>query len=91
MTIALVIGAIILAAAITRRVVAFPHCRDGGWTWLAVSGVVGVLMGLLILADLPGNALWVLGLLVAVGLLMEGGSMVQMGFALRRRTRTAAA
>ena len=90
-TITLVIGAIILAAGITRVVIALQHRPDEGWTWLAVSGVVGVLLGLMILAGLPGNALWVLGLLVAVELLMEGWSMVLMGLALRRWKRTAAA
>jgi uncharacterized membrane protein HdeD (DUF308 family) len=90
-TITLVIGAIIFAAGVTRIVIAFQHRPDPGWTWLAVSGVVGVLLGLVILAGLPGNALWVLGLLVAVELLMEGWSMVLMGFALRRWKRTAAA
>ena len=41
----------------------------------------------MIVAGLPGNAIWVLGLLVAVELLMEGWSMVLMGLALRRWKR----
>lgn len=90
-TITLAIGAIIFAAGVTRLVIAFQHRPDEGWTWLAVSGVVGILLGLVILAGLPGNALWVLGLLVAVELLMEGWSMIMMSLALRRWKRTAAA
>lgn len=90
-TITLVIGAVIFATGVTRIVIGIQHRPDQGWTWLALSGVVGVLLGLVILAGLPGNALWVLGLLVAVELLMEGWSMLLMGFALRRWKREATA
>lgn len=90
-TITLFIGAIILATGIMRVVIGFQHRPDQGWIWLVLSGVIGVLLGLLILAGLPGNALWVLGLFVALELLMEGWSMILMGVALRRRRHTAAA
>lgn len=90
-TVTLFIGAVILATGVTRIVMAFQHRPDQGWTWLALSGVVGVLLGVLILAGLPGNALWVLGLFVAVELIMEGWAMLLMGLALRRWKRQAAA
>jgi uncharacterized membrane protein HdeD (DUF308 family) len=90
-TVTLFIGALILATGLTRIVMALQHRPEEGWTWLALSGVVGVLLGLVILAGLPGNALWVLGLLVAVELIMEGWAMLLMGLTLRRRRRGAAA
>lgn len=83
-TVTLFIGAVILATGVTRIVMAFQHRPEQGWTWLALSGGVGVLLGLVILAGLPGNALWVLGLLVAVELIMEGWAMLLMGLALKR-------
>ena len=83
-TLTLVVGAIIFATGITRIVIGAQHRPGQGWTWLVLSGVIGVLLGLLILAGLPGNAIWVLGLLVAIELLMEGWSMVLMGLSLRR-------
>lgn len=90
-TLTLFLGAIILGAGIMRIVIGFQHRPDPGWIWLALSGVIGVGLGLLILAGLPGNAIWVLGLFVAVELLMEGWSMVMMGLALKRWKRDEAA
>jgi uncharacterized membrane protein HdeD (DUF308 family) len=90
-TITLFLGAIILAAGVMRIVIGFQHRGEQGWTWLLLSGVVGVLLGLLILSGLPGNAIWVLGLFVALELLMAGWSMVMMGVALRRWKRAEAA
>jgi uncharacterized membrane protein HdeD (DUF308 family) len=83
-TLTLVVGAIIFATGITRIVIGAQHRPGQGWTWLVLSGLIGVVLGLLILAGLPGNAIWVLGLFVAIELLMEGWSMVLMGLALRR-------
>jgi uncharacterized membrane protein HdeD (DUF308 family) len=90
-TITFLIGAVIFATGITRLVIAFQHRPEEGWLWLAVSGAVGVLLALLILAGLPGNAIWVLGLLVAIEIIMEGWSMILMGTALRRWKRAGAA
>ena len=90
-TLTLVVGAIIFATGVTRIVIGVQHRPAQGWIWLVLSGVIGVLLGVLILAGLPGNAIWVLGLFVAIELLMEGWSMVLMGLALRRWKRREAA
>jgi len=89
-TVTLFIGAVILATGVTRIVMALQHRPAEGWTWLALSGLVGVVLGVLIVAGLPGNALWLLGLFVAVELIMEGWAMLFMGLALRRWKHEAA-
>ncbi len=88
LTITLVVGLAIGAVGATRIIIGFQHRPDPGWGWLTFSGVVGVLLGLLIILGWPSNAIWVLGLLVAIELLMEGWGMVLMGFALRRWKNT---
>jgi uncharacterized membrane protein HdeD (DUF308 family) len=90
-TITFLLGAVILATGIMRLVIAFQHRPEQGWTWLALTGVVGILLGLLILAGLPGNAIWILGLFVAIEIIMEGWSMILLGSALRRWKRAGAA
>jgi uncharacterized membrane protein HdeD (DUF308 family) len=87
-TLTLALGIVILAVGVARMLIAFQHRRDPGWFWLLICGLVGVALGLMILAALPQGALWILGLLVAVELITQGWGMVVMGFTLRRWRRT---
>ncbi|HJZ90389.1 MAG TPA: HdeD family acid-resistance protein [Gemmataceae bacterium] len=62
----------------------------GAWTLL--HGLIGVLLGVLILAGWPESAAWVIGTLVAVDLLVNGIRLIAMGLAARelpREERTA--
>ena len=45
---------------------------SGGWGWFVFSGVVAILAGVLIIAGLPGTAVWALGVLVGLNLLSTG-------------------
>jgi uncharacterized membrane protein HdeD (DUF308 family) len=58
-------GAVLLYGA--RRVRGVP-----GSGWLAFNGAVSLLLGILILVDLPSSAGWAIGLLVGVNLLFWG-------------------
>jgi uncharacterized membrane protein HdeD (DUF308 family) len=58
-------GAILLAAAYRRH-----GLKE--WEWVAVSGVVSLILVMLLLAGLPGPYLWMLGLLVGVDLIFHG-------------------
>lgn len=43
-----------------------------GWGWVAVSGLLGIVLGLFIVAALPQTSTWVIGLLVGINLLIYG-------------------
>ena len=62
----IITGAFQLVVAITDRS-AMP-----GWGWLAVSGGISLLLGILILNSLPSSAAWAIGLLVGVHLIFSG-------------------
>jgi uncharacterized membrane protein HdeD (DUF308 family) len=62
-----------------------------GWIWLVVSGVVSVILGGLIWAEWPSSALWVIGLLVGIQLLMTGWSLILLALAARAAPGQAAA
>jgi uncharacterized membrane protein HdeD (DUF308 family) len=49
-----------------------------------ISGVVGIVLSLIIMMGLPGTAVWVLGLLVGINLLMMGVSIVMVAMSVRR-------
>jgi uncharacterized membrane protein HdeD (DUF308 family) len=64
-------GLAFLASGVVRIVVAFRHWSEGGWLML-ISGLFGVLAGLVILTGWPATSLWVLGLLLGVDLISHG-------------------
>lgn len=65
------------------RAVGAASLRFPRWGWTAASGVVGLLLGVLLLAQLPTSSLWFLGLAVGIDLIFEGTALVALGSALR--------
>ncbi|GAA5234669.1 HdeD family acid-resistance protein [Verticiella sediminum] len=80
----LLLGASLIAAGALRLWVWFQHRSQPGWPWLALSGAISLLAGILVAAGWPGNSLVILGLLLAFDLLFQGVTLVMLAFALRR-------
>lgn len=59
-----------------------------GWGWMMFAGVVGLALGVLILAQFPLSGLWAVGTLVGVHLVIAGLSMIFLGVSARRLTAT---
>lgn len=53
-----------------------------GWGWLALSGAVSLLLGLVLFFGLPGTAVWALGLLIGIDLALLGASEIALAVAL---------
>lgn len=53
-----------------------------GWGWLALSGAVSLLLGLVLFFGLPGTAIWALGLLIGIDLALLGASEIALAVAL---------
>lgn len=51
---------------------------SGRWGWMLASGIVDVFLGLILLAGLPGTAVWALGLLVGINMIFGGSALVAM-------------
>jgi uncharacterized membrane protein HdeD (DUF308 family) len=56
------------------------------WLWVAFSGVITLLLGLVILAHWPVSGLYILGLFLGVDLIFAGMSWIGVGLGLRSRT-----
>lgn len=80
----LVLGASLVASGIMRSILAFSMKRDAPWIWVALSGVITLLLGLLILARWPTNSVYILGLLLGIDLVMAGAGWIAIGLGLRR-------
>ena len=80
----LMLGASLVASGVMRIILAFSMKRETPWIWVALSGVITLLLGLLILAHWPINSLYILGLFLGIDLIMAGAGWIGLGLGLRR-------
>lgn len=65
------LGAVLFASGVVRCALSFAHWQQGGWLML-ISGVFGLLAGVLILFGFPAISVWTLGFLLGVDLISHG-------------------
>jgi uncharacterized membrane protein HdeD (DUF308 family) len=82
----LVEGGVSIMYALEHR-----NALSGRWGWMLASGILDVVLGLLLLAGLPGTALWAIGLLVGINMLFGGWALILMALHARPATGTPAA
>jgi uncharacterized membrane protein HdeD (DUF308 family) len=82
----LVIAMVFLFAGGMRVGLALANRNPYGM-WTLIHGLVAVLLGMMILADWPNSANWVIGTLVAVDLLVNGVRLIALGLAARQMPR----
>jgi uncharacterized membrane protein HdeD (DUF308 family) len=51
---------------------------SGRWGWMLASGIVDIFLGGILLAGLPGTAVWALGLLIGINMIFGGWALVWM-------------
>ena len=56
------------------------------WAWMLLSGVLGILLALVLVWNLPDAAGWLIGLLLGIELISVGGAMAYLAWDLRRAT-----
>jgi uncharacterized membrane protein HdeD (DUF308 family) len=79
----LLLGAALVATGAVRVYLAF-HMRDGGpWLWVAVSGAITAILGIVILLQWPISSLYTLGIFLGVDLVVAGVSWLSIGMALK--------
>ncbi len=81
----LVLAFALIVSGVTRIVLAFGMKGAAPWLWVALSGVITLVLGLMILARWPVSSLYVLGLFLGVDLVMAGASWIGIGLGLRRK------
>jgi uncharacterized membrane protein HdeD (DUF308 family) len=80
----LMLGASLAASGVVRIILAFNMKREMPWIGVALSGVITLLLGLLILARWPINSVYILGLFLGIDLIMAGAGWIGLGFGLHR-------
>jgi uncharacterized membrane protein HdeD (DUF308 family) len=87
----LMLGALLLVIGIVRIVLAFGMKGHAGWVWLALSGVLSLVLGFMIISKWPASGLWVIGLFVAIELILQGWSCIFLALAARNASKAPAA
>ena len=80
----LLLGFSLLVSGIMRIVLAFSMQETMPWIWVAFSGVIAFLLGLLIVAKWPVSSLYVLGIFLGVDLVIAGAGWIGVGLGLKR-------
>jgi uncharacterized membrane protein HdeD (DUF308 family) len=80
----LVLAIALVASGILRLMLSL-RMRNlySGWGWIAASGVVTLLVGIVFALGWPADTLWLLGLVLAVDLTFQGIAAIAYGLALR--------
>jgi uncharacterized membrane protein HdeD (DUF308 family) len=86
-TLTIVVGAYFLAEGVATIMYALEHRKELSerWGWLLTAGVMDILVAGIIIAGLPGSALWALGVLVGINMLFGGATLIGMALAARNR------
>src|SRR5215468_1416090 len=79
----LIIASFFLVGGIFRAIGA-AMMRFPQWGWSVFSGIVSVILGIILLAELPTSSLWFIGFAVGVDMIFEGASLIGVASALRR-------
>ncbi len=83
LSLTLLLTAFFIVEGVASIMYAIEHRRQlsGRWGWMLVSGIVDLILAGIIIAGLPGTALWALGLLVGINLIFGGVAMIGMALA----------
>jgi uncharacterized membrane protein HdeD (DUF308 family) len=86
LSLTIVVGAYFLAEGVATIMYALEHRRELSerWSWLLVAGIMDLLIAGIIIAGLPGSAVWAVGLLVGVNLLFGGATLIGVALAARK-------
>jgi len=83
LALALIIGGVM------RLVIALRHRELAIWWLLALSGLVGIAVGVALYALMPWSGLWVLGTLIGIELIMQGAAWIGISLHLRKHAHAA--
>ena len=87
LTLTWALGFALIVVGVMRIVVGVQHRGTSGWGAGLVGGIITLLLGLLILAKWPSDALWVIGLFLAIELIVNGYTQILVALAARRARR----
>jgi uncharacterized membrane protein HdeD (DUF308 family) len=80
----LLLGFALIFAGVARIVLAMQMRSGSAWGWVAVSGVITLLLGAIIVIHWPVSSLYTLGIFLGVDLIIAGASWLGAGLGFRK-------
>lgn len=84
----LVLGIVLIIAGVMRVSLSFQVRGTGQSGWVALSGLVTALLGLIILIHWPFSSLYALGIILGVNLIQSGFGWINLGLRLGEGSKT---
>ena len=75
-TLTVMLALMFIVEGIMKFVLGFRLRPADGWFWIILSGIVGIVVGILLVSGIPGTADWAIGLLVGINFLFAGWSFI---------------
>lgn len=84
-TLTFMIGAMFFISGLIRIVMALMHRKTTDhWGVMVFNGLINLVLGFIIISGFPGTALWTIGLLVGVELLVSGATTLALATMMKR-------
>src|SRR5215204_471774 len=84
MTIALLLIVFFMMEGISKVVFALTIRPFPNWGWVLASGLVGIVLALILWANLPVTALWLVGVLLGINLISVGAAISYLAWQVRQ-------
>lgn len=78
LTLTLAVIGYLLASGLVEIVMGLRLRGEKNWFWSVASGVIGIALGVMLWAGFPSTAIWAVGVLFGINLLVTGTSMVAL-------------
>src|SRR5690606_28395450 len=79
----LIIGYAFLVSGVLRAIMAFRMRHHASWGAVLFGAILSVILGIMIIGGWPDSALWVIGTLISVELIIYGVTLLMVGFGMR--------
>ncbi len=83
LTLSLILAISILGQSVIQVITAFQMRPEQGWSWVLFSGITGIILGILIFAQGPASAVWLLGIWFGLNLFSDGIGVVMASSLIR--------
>ncbi len=80
----ILVAAAFLAEGLLKTIFAIKTRPETGWGWILFDGIMAAAIGILLWWQLPFSALWTLGLLAGINILISGWALVMLAGAIRK-------
>lgn len=82
----IMVAAAFIAEGILKAIFSFQLRPLSGWGWMLFSGIIAAALGIMLMVQFPSSALWALGTLTGINILISGWSLIMIALAISKIT-----